>query len=261
MSMSNFQPELPTLVPIEQIGRFIKDPAYGLQEKYNGKRRTVIKQGDHIYALNKTGETRNVEPVLKQALLKCPHDNMIFEAEQIKLHYTIFDLLMIDGKSLANEPYRERMRVAEHSLGSESWCRIVATATTGIEKYALAAQLIKDHAEGVVIKDLNAAYGAGRHKKIKFVKTLDAVVIGPSPKGHDSVELGLYDDMGRLVRIGGCSLRGKEKVQKGDVVEIMYLYSTPTNHVVQPRMTVKRDDKNPEDCKLSQLVLNKNFRK
>jgi hypothetical protein len=83
------------------------------------------------------------------------------------------------------------------------------------------------------------------------------VVIGPSPEGHNSVRIGVYDERGRLYEVSGVSLRGKFQLNKLDVVEVRYLYATRSNHIVQPVLLRKRNDKRADDCLLNQLVKHK----
>lgn len=257
-----FRPEIPTMIPIDKVGDYILDSAYGFQEKYNGKRRTIIKSGNRVIALNKTGVERAVDPIFVKSLLALQFENITFEAEQVRNHYHVFDLLTLGNKSFISNAYSKRITKAREILPQAGWLSVVGTATTQEQKMSLATRLIQEKAEGLIIRKLAAHYKqgqSGQHFKIKFEKTLDAVVIGPSPKGHDSVEIGLFDAHGKLVRIGGCSQVGKEKVRAGEIIEVCYLYATGSNHVVQPRMTVKRDDKEAKDCLLSQLVINRDM--
>jgi hypothetical protein len=124
-------------------------------------------------------------------------------------------------------------------------------------------QLAKDKAEGVVWRDMRAAYKqgrAGQHFKTKFVKECDVVVMGPSPKDHNSVEIGVFDK-GILRRVSGLSLNGKTTVVTGDVVQVHYLYASKNLHLVQPCMASDgaRTDKQAADCTIDQLVVNKNW--
>jgi hypothetical protein len=258
-----FKPEVPMLIPIDRVGEYILNSGYGFQEKYNGKRRTIIKHEDRTAALNKQGVNRSVDDAFVKHVMALPYNSITFEAEQVSKHYHIFDLLTLEDDDLMIRPYDERISIAHDIFsGKALWRSVVSTAIEEDEKLALAKKLIEDKAEGLIIRKLNAKYKpgkSGQHLKIKFEKTLDAVVIGPSPKGHESVEIGLFNPKGQLIRIGGCSQIGKEKVAAGDVIEVKYLYGTRSNHIVQPRMTVRRDDKEPSECLLSQMVINRDM--
>jgi ATP-dependent DNA ligase len=134
-------------------------------------------------------------------------------AEQTPAHYVAFDLLALGDETLLGMAFDERRSALEQ-----------LTAAMGIEL----TQLTRDpagtepwlaHGEGVVAKDLRAAYRPGERKgmvKIKRVRTIDAVVAGYRPGKADgtvgSLILGLYDDGGALHVVGHSSgLRAAEK--------------------------------------------------
>jgi len=110
------------------------------------------------------------------------------------------------------------------------------------------------------VRDMTAPYvegESGQHKKVKFWKTLEAIVVGPSPRHKNSVRLACYDDRGTLHEICGIKLKD-EKLTTGYVVEVKYLYATSRNHIVQPQLLRRRTDKQASLCTMSQLVIGKN---
>jgi ATP-dependent DNA ligase len=124
--------------------------------------------------------------------------------------------------------------------------------------------VLASRGEGIVSKNMTVKYTqgmAGAHWKLKFLKSAEAVVIGPSPEGKDSVEIGMWDSNGRMHRISGLSLRNKYRVAPGTVLEVRFLYATKELHIVQPVLVRVRTDKRAADCKLTQLVpyINKNW--
>jgi len=85
--------------------------------------------------------------------------------------------------------------------------------------------------------------------------------MGFNTEGHNSAVIGLYRADGKLYRLCGLSLNGKEPVKIGDVVEIDYLYGTAKLEAVQINLVRVRDDKKPHQCTIDQLVINKGFKK
>jgi ATP-dependent DNA ligase len=118
--------------------------------------------------------------------------------------------------------------------------------------------------EGAVSKHLDSHYLPGMRSKQwvkhKLVKAAEAVVMkaertfkpNSTVVHKGSADLGVYRD-GQLVKIGSASLIGKDlTIEPGDVVEFEYLYFTGSAPI-QPRITRKRFDKEPEECTFEQF--------
>src|SRR5205807_2052349 len=85
--------------------------------------------------------------------------------------------------------------------------------------------------EGVVAKDLGAAYRPGKRTamvKVKRLRTIDAVVVGWRPGKEEgtvgSLILGLYDDSGSLHVVGHSS--GLSASEKRALVDRLKPYET-----------------------------------
>jgi bifunctional non-homologous end joining protein LigD len=258
--------ELLTEVSFQQAARLIKDPNYGGQEKENGKRRVIVRNGNEVFCFNREGEKRDLPPAVVKVLLKHPLNRIVIDTElcgtKIAPRVRIFDSLILGGELLGQYPYQRReIRSHEEFDNFHPMFKVLDTARTSEEKLALLKKLYAERAEGMVFKLMDAPYkqgDAGQHFKLKFWKTADVVVIGPNPEGHDSVEIGVYNK-GKLHRVSGVSLIGRERVKAGDVIEIKYLYATKNLHIVQPTMLQKRDDKSPKACGADQLVINRDM--
>jgi bifunctional non-homologous end joining protein LigD len=257
-----FKPELLTEIPLSKIGSYIKNPAYGMQEKHNGKRRVIIKEGNTVYCLNKEGVRRDVPLAIVAGIRKLPVQNLIIDTEMMDVyHVRISDILRIDELDLTFRPYSFRYSIIEQTFQNMAWGKPSPMAVTEDDKIWMAEHIVSTNAEGMVLRRLDAPYRQGearQHYKVKLVKTLDAVVMGYNKEGKDSVELGLYDKNGILRRICGASLIGKgPRIVPGSVCEIFYLYGTRDLHVVQPRIVQVRDDKDPRACTLDQIIINR----
>jgi len=260
--------ELLSPITDQQAEWYDSDPNFGGQEKFNGERHIITKYNGQIQDNNREGDIskRPIPADLKILLMKHPLEQFIIDIEYVaKSHrpIKILDALCLGVTSLTEKPYKERERLCHHQFnGYNPKIEVVNTWTDKAGKRNLKSRLQKERAEGMVYKDMRKPHREGRahqHYKLKFVKTLSAIVLGRSKKGHESVDIGLYDANHQLQRIGGCSLIGKPNVTTGDVVEIKYLYSSGNNHVVQPTLLDKRYDIRPEACTMEQLVQNKNW--
>lgn len=260
------QAELLTEVSIQHAAKLIENSNFGAQEKHNGKRRVVIRNGGDVYCFNREGEKRNLPAKLVAAILRLSHDQFVLDGELcgtvISPKFYIFDILMLEGTAFAHHPYSFREKTYTREFTNLSPLLIpVVTKWSKKDKLTLVEELYNTQAEGVVFKNKKATYKQGRseqHFKLKFWKNCDCVVIGPSPDGHDSVEIGVYD-RNHLHRVSGVSLIGRTSVKAGDVVEVKYLYATGDRHIVQPVMVGKRDDKKAKDCTIDQLVVNRDM--
>ena len=123
----------------------------------------------------------------------------------------LFDLLHLDGTDLLDHPLRERARRLR-AIAPELEIPRVFTDNPAEAERTLAAALDAGH-EGVVVKDAESVYAAGRRgqawRKVKPVRTFDLVVLG-AEWGHgrrrgwlSNLHLGARDpDTGDFVMVG-----------------------------------------------------------
>lgn len=265
------RPEILVEVPYESLPKFVKDDRYGFQEKFNGKRRMVVRDGDSVFSFNKEGEIRELPARMYSKILSHRLTRFVIDCElMVDETVKVFDALILDEHLLGTQPYSVRHEAVRIAFSGCKWAEVAYTATTTADKRLFAQRLEGENAEGIVIRRLDAPYkqgDSGQHKKIKLWKTADAVVMSYERKDNfgqpTSVNIGCYDKKGQLQRISGSSLLGKDRtIKPGDVVEIKFLYSTPTGHVVQPTILCKRDDKKPTSCTMERILVyrNKNWK-
>ena len=128
------------------------------------------------------------------------------------VHYVIFDLLWLDGRSLTGLPYTERRaKLVELSLNGPTWRTPANHVGDG------AAMLEASRAqglEGIIAKRLDSTYAPGRRTpswvKVKNVRRTDVVIGGWLPgEGRRSgrfgaLVVGFYED-------GELQLRGPRR--------------------------------------------------
>jgi bifunctional non-homologous end joining protein LigD len=114
-------------------------------------------------------------------------------------------------------------------------------------------------AEGVIFKNLNSTYQFGKRSsnmlKYKFVQTTDVFVTETKRKDKEqAISIGQYHE-GRIVDSGGLKipLDLVDQIQKGDILEVRYLYATKSNKLYQPIFHRLRKDKDASDCTTADL--------
>jgi ATP-dependent DNA ligase len=254
--------------------KLAQDDGWVFQEKHNGDRRLIERQGREIKDYNRDGLPGKglASAALRAALLDHPVNCFVLDVELVKDRIFVFDILYYKDTAVVGEPYsfREPLVHAKFTGNSHRHIVPVVSARTGEEKLALMERMVAERAEGWVAKELGKAYRPADNDqrynyKYKLWKSLEAVVIGDSTKRvdgmlRDSVRLGLYDEKGIRHDIGGATKKSAFTLKPGDVVEVKYLYGTDENKVVQPNIERIRFDKHPTNCTLDQLIVNKNWR-
>jgi DNA ligase-1 len=100
--------------------------------------------------------------------------------DDVPLVVRFFDVLHVDGDDVLDRPLRERLVALARAVPDELRVDHLVTADPGTARDFAAATLAAGH-EGVMVKDLDAAYAAGRRgsawRKVKPVHTLDLVVL------------------------------------------------------------------------------------
>jgi ATP-dependent DNA ligase len=270
------------------VMRLLQDDGWCWQEKHNGDRRLVEKTTAYdgtvlIVDYNRKGERgKGLSPEIIAVLKAHPLPQFVIDCEFIakgihKNTLHIFDALHLGEYNLVNHPYRSRLEFMYSMFnGIHPLIQPVETAFTPAQKLALYERLQAEFAEGFVMKELDARYRESNstgtlrfNYKYKFVKTLDAVVIGDSMERDDkgmlknSVRLGLYQPNGMLKDICGATKKSSFVLKPGDVIEIAYLCGTLEQDVVEPRIIGRgpRDDKKAKECTIDQIIVNKNWRK
>ncbi len=273
-------------VSISDVETYLTDPRFAVEQKVDGTRAlVVITTGDDgipfFRFLGRRGTALTHAAAMlhfakiESALAGCftrPGETVLDgEIMFDQGRFVIFDLphMEIAGHhwTSTDRPYshrRETLEVLRSCLGDSEVIVIAPSATTEADKRASLAAVEQSHGEGVMVKDLDAAYHPGKRVKhsvkVKFVKTADVVVTATSRGRNDagretgSFEIAVWSE-GVLEVVGATSAIGKAAVEVGDVIEVAYLYMGAGGRLVQPRMLRVRDDKASEDCTPEQFPL------
>jgi len=249
------------LNPIEAgaVLELVSNEAWGAQEKFDGRRLLLRKNGADVEGINRKGLVIGLPENLGRAIQQHGGD-CVLDGESVGDIYHAFDLLELDGVDMRSLPYRQRLAELSNLLSGvgQGVIRLVETACATEEKRALLDQLRRDRKEGVVFKELNAPYTVGRPNsggsqlKHKFCAQLSAVVA--KVNSGRSVELRLLDKDGWQT-CGNVTIPANQPIPPvGQVVEVRYLYAFKESGVLyQPVFLEPRTDVDIGECLASQL--------
>lgn len=251
------------LNPIEEtdVMRLCHDPSYAAQEKMDGERRLLENKANTVHGINRKGlYVALTEPVV-QAALTLPESRFVVDGELIGDVLHIFDVLENASGDVTHLHYRKRLELLHEWFESppvRDGIVLVPTASTTAEKLALVERVRKNGGEGVVFKNLDAGYTAGKPNsggnalKFKFCETCSALVRGVSSEKR-SVGLELYEN-GDRVSIGNVTIPANHAIPEvGDVVEVRYLHCFRGGSLFQPVYLGKRTDIDAAECTVAQL--------
>jgi bifunctional non-homologous end joining protein LigD len=253
-------PQLLNPIDEQEVKRLLKDPYWALQEKFDGRRVLLQKQGETITAINRKGLTIGFASSIGISAQKIT-SNFIMDGECVGDVFYAFDLLEWDDEDYRSKPYSRRLvQLSSVLLNRPTVTHIefVQTATDPANKERLFRHLQAERKEGVVFKRLSAPYTPGRPNsggnqlKHKFYATCSAVLSKSNDKR--SIELRLLNGQG-WIPCGNVTIPPNFKVPAvGEVVECRYLYAfRESNALYQPVYLGPRRDIEQHECVLSQL--------
>jgi bifunctional non-homologous end joining protein LigD len=258
---------LATTMTQERLLEVCADPDWVLQQKFDGHRLAIRFQDGFLRGFARNGTSKEIPLVIADALAPISRIGEFWlDGELIPgsaglrsaSAYHVFDM-MVDWAS--DLPFAARSGMVEAIVGvlNSPVAAPVETVYEETDKLHFVRRMLESGAEGVIARDANAVYEAGRRSKgclrFKFTKSLDSVVLEKSRDQKDNLVLGLWDGE-RFVEVGKVSaLTGDgPRVEKGDVVEIGYLYVGANGRLVQPVRPRLRTDKEPQECLIEQLT-------
>ena len=246
-----------------EVKLFLEDHNHCAQEKYDGKRLVLKKEGAEIHGINRKGLFCGLPSLVVGSAQRLPGD-YILDGEVVGETLHVFDLLNLNGEDLRPLAYRARylslmnLMAAYQSHHLIHHIQLAPNACKPKEKAKLFADLKRQNKEGIVFKQLDAPYTPGRPNsggsqfKHKFYATCSAVVAKVNKQR--SVEVRLMNCEG-WVPAGNVTIPANFKLPVvGSVVEIRYLYAfRESGSLYQPTYLGERDDVAVGDCKTTQL--------
>ncbi|MBE0302553.1 WGR domain-containing protein [Leptospira interrogans] len=241
----------------EELSTYVEDDQYGAQEKLDGNRMMIRKIGDNVEGINRKGLIIAISQILHDHSLSFSED-FILDGEVIGDVFFPFDIFSKDGKDIQHLPYQERYAILESILKDQDEIfHIVKLVKSTKGKKVLLEELREKQKEGIVFKDLNAPYKAGRPSskgsqiKFKFYET--ATVSVETVNLKRSVSMRLYNG-NEWVSVGNVTIPVNFAIPKeNDIIEVRYLYAYKGGSLYQPTYLGVRTDADENDCDLKQL--------
>jgi bifunctional non-homologous end joining protein LigD len=255
---SGIRCQLLNAIDESELGRLLTSTRYCIQEKHDGRRLMVRKQGDEITGINRRGLVVAIPDAIREAVEHIPFDVLI-DGEAVGDTLHAFDLLEVKGTCLRHHRYIDRFSSLIMIIPSgNDALRWVSTTITPDDKLEIFEEVKACGGEGVVFKDMDAPFNPGRPNsggpqlKFKFVESASFVVSGINVKR--SVSLCLYDKHG-FADAGNVTIPPNHDIPAiGDVVEVRYLYAfRQSGSIYQPAYVGPRDDIPAAECTVSQL--------
>lgn len=255
---SGIRCQLLNAVDESELVRLLADKQHCLQEKHDGRRLLVRKQGDEITGINRRGLVVTLPGPIRRAVEELPVDALI-DGEAVGDTLHAFDLLEVKGNNLRQQGYLQRYAGLLMLLDPEHRAlRPVSTMVMPADKQAMFQTYRQCGSEGVVFKKIDAPFSMGRPNsggtqlKFKFVESASFLVTGHNAKR--SVTLGLYDG-DKLVAAGNVTIPPNHAVPAaGEVVDVKYLHAfRESGSIYQPVYIGPRSDILANECGTDQL--------
>lgn len=195
---------------------------------------TVVLDGEAL-ALDDAGRPRPFQETASRAAM----------AEGVHVTPYFFDVLHLDGTDLLDEPGHERAAVLERLVPERHRVPRLVTSSAH-EAEAFVTEVLASGHEGVVVKDPDAPYAAGRRGaawvKVKPVHTLDLVVLavewgsGRRRGWLSNIHLGARADDGDGFVMLGKTFKGMtDEMLAWQTERFLALETSRTDHVVHVR--------------------------
>ena len=268
---TGLRPQLLNEISEYEVEKYINDPNWCAQEKFDGKRRMMIKEGIKVTATNRKGLVVIPSARISSGVAQLP-DDVILDGEDMGEYMVIFDILKLGAKDLTKEGFITRdealkkiIPYKKSSIENTDPLRTVYTAYTAGEKRMLFDKLKRTNAEGIVFKQIKSKYVPGRPNsygyqlKFKFVKTASFIVTAVSEVKR-SISVSVYNKEGVLTDVGSVTVYPNQIIPRiGTIVEVRYLYFFKGGSIYQPVLlgtgNVERDDIDAEACLITQLKI------
>lgn len=266
----NFQPQLLNSIKEDDIHVVFKTwSKLSMQIKHDGERRCVFIANNTVEAANRKGLRTELQPIVYDALVKLQQQgltNTIVDCEDLGASLVIFDVLSYKGDVMTEATFSQRSIVlsALHQQILDANLKNVIHVDVSVDAQSIedirrfVASAKDKHAEGVVLRDSDAVYTAGRPSsggsalKLKFVERATLRVAGISSTKRSIGLQGL--DGPDWVNVGNCSIPSNHSIPLvGELVEIEYLYAYQGGSIYQPVYRGTRTDVEAKDAVTAQL--------
>lgn len=254
-----------------ELEALLADEQVVAQQKLDGAR-VLVHVGETVVATNRAGQVTALADAALLASLADLVRGTVLDGELVQDAsgpcLWLFDCLQHGTEDLRPRGYLERYQELDVVVDQVSGpVKLVPLFRTAAQKRALLERLRRERAEGIVFKRVDAPYVPGRpssggpQRKYKFTKSADVVIVENAGNAYAMV---VHDAQGAARAVGKVfagttnELRAELDARLGrgetPVAEVEYLYATDDDQLFQPVFLRLRDDKEPDECTLDQLV-------
>ena len=242
------------------LEKYLKDPNWAVQRKYDGERSPVSIRRSAIAASNLKGMARvlaaSSEAELKK-LVAMPDfgDERETQVDGEELPggvYVIYDVLTLRDNDVRKMPFEERFALLEELL-VDNLGFLAPTAYTEAEKRAMVAQARAENWEGLMFRDVSGTYVHGRTSLILKFKLWDSCTCRVlTVNAKRSIQVAVRDEKDDEVFIGNVTVPVNLDIPEADdLVEVRYLYVLDGGSLYQPVLLGVRTDKSEADLRSS----------
>lgn len=255
---TGIQCQLLNPVAEEHIEKLLHDRDHWIQEKMDGRRLLLRKEGGLITGINRLGLSVSIPKTIADSATAYPHD-FIIDGEAVGNTLHVFDLLFICGEDMRTRALATRYFRLRDMLEAFEHPHIqIVSSYCFPEKREWFQRFREAGKEGVVFKHVDAPYTSGRPNaggpqlKHKFHETASFIVARLNDKR--SVSVVLWEN-GKTHPAGNVTIPPNHDIPApGEIIECRYLYAFKgSGSIYQPVYLGCRDDINQEECTTSQL--------
>jgi len=242
----------------QQLNQLLFNHDYWMQEKFDGRRLLIKKDGDQITGINRLGFPTAVPDAIVRNAAKYPR-NFLLDGEAVGDTFHAFDLLTIGPEDMRHLAFSVRYLRMRNMLNAYDHPNIREVRVFFPPQSAGWFQQFKNEGkEGVVFKHKDAPYTPGRPNsggsqlKYKFYETASFIVT--KVNDQRSVSLILFESE-KIRPAGNVTIPPNQAVPApGTVVECRYLYAfKESGSIYQPVYLGARTDIRAEECITAQL--------
>jgi DNA ligase D-like protein (predicted ligase) len=199
------------------VSKLSEGPQWTYEVKLDGYRAIGVKTRREVVVYSRNGKNFNKRyPYIAEALAELPVETVVdgeivalddsgrpdfhrlqhYGAEESRIQYFIFDLLVLNGRDLTSLPLTERRKLLKAAKLRSSCIRV--SKQFDISPDDMVSAVRQQGLEGVVAKRKDSLYEPGRRTgywaKMRINKGQEFVIGGfmPGPHGADSVIVGYY---------------------------------------------------------------------